>query len=55
MNVDSILQSVRTYAEDIQRYELEQSKLGQQGGRRPLYSRRKTYRRKPRSKKTRKQ
>jgi hypothetical protein len=55
MNVDSILQSVRTYAEDIQRYELEQSKLGQQGGRRPLYPRRKTYRRKPRSKKTRKQ
>jgi hypothetical protein len=29
--------------------------LIQQGGRRPLYSRRKTYRRKPRSKKTRKQ
>ena len=50
MNVDSILQSVRTYAQEIRKME-----LGQRGGRRPLYApRRKTYRR-PRSKKTRKQ
>ena len=49
-NVNTILQSVHTYAETIRKME-----LGQMGGRRPLYRRRKTYRRKHRSKKTRKQ
>jgi hypothetical protein len=40
MNVYNILQSVRTYAKEIRRME-----LGQQGGRRPLYSERKVGRR----------
>jgi hypothetical protein len=67
-NVDSILQSVRTYATEIRTNELTlkrslepeedagppSAKRTRMGGRRPLYSRHKTYRR-PRSKKTRKQ
>lgn len=58
-NVDNILESVRTYARTIRETELGQMDSGQMdlrqtGGRRPLYSRRKTYRRKRRSNKTRK-
>ena len=70
-NVESILQLVRTYATEIRRNELSlkrslepeeetveppSAKRTRMGGRRPLYApRHKTYRRKPRSKKTRKQ
>ena len=65
LNVNNILQSVRTYAGNIRTNELSLKrslepeetnpvKRSRIGGRRPLYSRHKTYRR-PRSKKTRKQ
>ena len=65
LNVNNILQSVRTYATEIRTNELSlkrslepeetnPAKRSRIGGRRPLYSRHKTYRR-PRSKKTRKQ